>query len=470
MNLVIHGNTLFAWTAAAQMAAQGHSVLLCPAWSVLITVPDDEVLREPGLREAALAQQSAGRLRLGKGVDVLLAAPDTASDAAPDTAPVHQHWLAQDAGPRRLQDHCEALLVAACQQASAASAMALPAFAVLTPYPIGTLVSLNTHLQAVFAYQCQQAKADQRPVPSRAPVLYHFPLFVRGGFALHDFMNPSLLLLGCDESDAEAFLLEGLRPILRRAQETLWVSLAAAEVIKSGVNAMLATRVSFMNELAELCEVLQVDVEDVRQGLAADPRIGSAYLEPGCGFGGPSFADEVIDFSRTLEQSLDRPSLLGTVMSINQRQRELLFRKVWRYFQGDLAGRCFAVWGASYKPGSSSVQGSAVHPLLQALWAQGASTVVYDPMAGANLAAQYTDQPLLTLASSQTESLRGCRGQGVDGLLLVTAWDEFSAPDYALLKRALRTPVIFDGRNVYDPEFMQSQGFTYVGIGRGEIV
>ena len=115
MNLVIHGNTLFAWTAAAQMAAQGHSVLLCPAWSVLITVPDDEVLREPGLREAALAQQSAGRLRLGKGVDVLL--------AAPGTAPVHQHWLAQDAGPRRLQDHGEALLVAACQQASAASAL-----------------------------------------------------------------------------------------------------------------------------------------------------------------------------------------------------------------------------------------------------------------------------------------------------------------------------------------------------------
>ena len=459
MNLVIHGNTLFAWTAAAQMAAQGHSVLLCPAWSVLITVPDDEVLREPGLREAVLTQQSAGRLRLGKGVDVLL--------PASDQLPVHQHWIAESSGARRLQDHCEAILVAACQQTDA---LALPAFAVLTPYPIGTLASLNTHLNAVFEYQCQQAKADQREVPQVAPLLYHFPLFVRGGFALHDFMNPSLLLLGCDEPSAESFLLEGLRPILRRAQETLLVSLAAAEVIKSGVNAMLATRVSFMNELAELCEILKVDVEDVRQGLAADPRIGSAYLEPGCGFGGPSFADEVIDFSRTLEQSLDRPSLLGTVMSINQRQRELLFRKVWRYFQGDLAGRCFAVWGASYKPGSSSVQGSAVHPLLQALWAQGASTVVYDPMAGANLAAEYVDQPLLTLASSQAESLQGCRGQGVDALLLVTAWDEFSAPDYALLKRALRTPVIFDGRNVYDPAFMQSQGFTYVGIGRGEIV
>lgn len=464
MNLVVHGNTLFAWTAAAQMAALGHSVLLCPAWSVLVSVPDDEVLREPGLREAVLSQQNAGRLRLGKGVDVL----------APDASWVHQHWLAEDAGPRRLQDHCEALLVAACLQFNASQAQALPAFAVLTPYPIGTLVALNTHLQAVYDYQLQQAQADQRALPASAPVLYHFPLFVRGGFALRDFMNPSLLLLGCDEPEAEAFLLEGLRPILRRAQETQLVSLAAAEVIKSAVNAMLATRVSFMNELAELCENLHVDVEDVRQGLAADPRIGSAYLEPGCGFGGPSFADEVIDFSRTLEQSLDRPSLLGTVMSINQRQRELLFRKIWRYFHGDLAGRCFAVWGASYKPGSSSVQGSAVHPLLQALWAQGARTVVYDPMASANLAALYSDQPLLTVASSQAESLQGAvteaPSQGVDALVLVTAWDEFNAPDYALLKRCLKTPVVFDGRNVFDPEFMKDQGFVYVGIGRGDIV
>jgi len=135
-----------------------------------------------------------------------------------------------------------------------------------------------------------------------------------------------------------------------------------------------------------------------------------------------------------------------------------------------LAGRCFAIWGASYKPGSASVQGSTVHPLLQALWAQGASTVVYDPMAGQNLAEHYTDQPLLTIATSQASSLEGCRGQGVDALLVVTAWDEFSAPDYDLLKRSLRTPVIFDGRNIYDPQFMQDQGFVYVGIGRGEMV
>ena len=460
MNIVIHGNTLFAWTAAAQMAAQGHAVLLCPAWSAHITVPDDEVLREPGLKEAVLTQQTAGRLYLGMGVDCL-------QEGLPGISPVHQHWFAQDADARRLQDHCEALLVAACQQARLTP---LPAIAVLTPYPIGTLAALNRHLQAVHAYQCDQAQADQRHIAAAAPVLYHFPLFVRGGFALHDFMNPSLLLVGCDEPAAESFLLEGLRPILRRAQETLWVSLAAAEVIKSAVNAMLATRVSFMNELAEFCEVLRVDVEDVRQGLAADPRIGAAYLEPGCGFGGPSFADEVIGFSRTLEQSLDRSSLLGTVMSINQRQRELLFRKVWRYFQGELAGRCFAIWGASYKPGSASVQGSTVHPLLQALWAQGASTVVYDPMAGQNLAEHYTDQPLLTIATSQASSLEGCRGQGVDALLVVTAWDEFSAPDYGLLKRSLHTPVIFDGRNIYDPQFMQDQGFVYVGIGRGEMV
>ncbi len=457
MKIVIHGNTLFAWAAAAQMSALGHQIVLCPAWSALITVPDDEVLREPGLKDAVMTQQAAGRLRFAMGVDFLAATELT----------VDQHWLAQASGTRRLQDHCEALLAAACRQSSDAK---LPAFAVLTPYPIGTLAALNRHLRAVFQYHREQAQADQRRMAAHAPVLYSFPLFVRGGFALQDFLTPSLLLLGCDDPTAEAYLLEGLRPILRRAQDVMLVSLAAAEVIKSGVNAMLATRMSFMNELAELCEVLKVDVEDVRHGLAADPRIGAAYLEPGCGFGGPSFADEVIDFSRTLEQSLDRPSLLGTVMNINQHQRELMFRKVWRYFKGDLAGRCFAIWGASYKPGSASVQGSAVHPLLQALWAQGASTVVYDPMAGKNLADHYADQPLLSIASSQADSLQGCRHQGVDALLLVTAWSEFSAPDYALLKRSLRSPVIIDGRNVYDPAFMKSEGFVYLGIGRGDII
>ncbi|MES2721239.1 MAG: UDP binding domain-containing protein [Pseudomonadota bacterium] len=457
MRIVLHGNTLFAWTAATQLAALGHSVTLCPAWSVLITRPDDEVAREFGLTDSLSDQILAQRLSFASGIDFL----------SPDKPVVDQHLLALDGSVRRLQDQCEALVCAACLRADGEP---VPAFGVLTAFPAGTLRKLSDYLQQVFDYQCRQAIADQRILPSRGPLTFALPLFVRAGSALADFTAPPLLLIGCNEESARTLLFEALRPVVRNAREVMWVSLDAAELIKSAVNAMLATRVSFMNELASLCEHLRVDVDVVRQGMAADPRIGRAYLEPGCGFGGPSFSGEVINFSQTLQQSLGHSTLIGTVMDINTRQREELFRKVWRYFRGDLRGRCFVVWGAAYKPGSASVQESAVHPLLQALWAQGARTVVYDPLAGQSLAEHYTDQPLLLVANTLAESLEGGTEHALEAVIVVTACDEFKSPDYRLLHQRLKAPVIFDGRNIYDPDFMRQSGFVYVGIGRGDSV
>lgn len=457
MNIVVHGNTSFAWTAALQMSALGHSVILCPAWCELIILPDSEVSRELGLADLLESQLQSGRFQLARGVDFV--------DA--NVAAVEQHWMAIDGKVCGLLEQCEALLAAACQRPAATT---LPLFGVLTAFPIGTLSRLSEHLLAVLADSRRQAELNGRAFPQGRPSTFALPLFIRAGSSLKDFLSPSLLLIGCTDNDCRDTVLETLRPIVRRAAKVKVVTPDAAEVIKSSVNGMLATRMSFMNEVALLCEKLNVDVEVVRQGIAADPRVGQDYLEPGCGFGGPSFSGEVINFSHTLNDTLGRRSLIETVMDINVRQREELFRKIWRYFQGDLKGRCFAIWGAAYKPGSASVQDSAVHPLLEALWAQGAHTCVYDPLAGSNLAAQYPDQPLLTVASTASMALQGCAELWTDALILVTAWDEFQALDFALLRRQLRQPVIFDGRNVYDPVFMRNEGFTYIGIGRGAAV
>lgn len=457
MNIVVHGNTSFAWTAALQMSAVGHSVTLCPDWRELIVLPDSEVSRELGLVDLLEIQLHGGRFQLARGMDFLRA----------DAAVVEQHWMASDGKVRGLLDQCEALLSAACQRAGDT---VLPIFGVLTAFPIGTLSRLSEHLLDVLGYARQQAILDCREFPQGQPSTFALPLFVRAGSSLRDFLSPPLLLIGCTDDACRDIVLEALRPIVRRAAEVKVVTLDAAEIIKSSVNGMLATRMSFMNEVALLCEKLQVDVELVRQGIAADPRVGQDYLEPGCGFGGPSFSGEVINFSHTLNDTLGRRSLIETVMDINVRQREELFRKIWRYFRGDLKGRCFAIWGAAYKPGSASVQDSAVHPLLEALWAQGARTCVYDPLAGGNLATQYVDQPLLKVVSSTSAALKGCAELGTDALILVTAWDEFQSLDFALLRSQLRQPVIFDGRNVYDPVFMRKEGFTYIGIGRGEAV
>lgn len=460
MNLVIHGNTPFAWAAAIQMAAFGNQVTLCPSWAALITDPDAELLREPGLAALRMEQQRVGRLRFARGIDFTF----------PDVPTPDHFWIAHDASQRRLLKEAEALLSAAFIRADSGR---LPAFCVLTPFPVGTLARLQTYLHQVADYLRQQGHADQRVVPEQPPAVYALPLFVRAGSILSDFKQPPLLLIGSDDAALGGDLLEALRPVVRRAHEVMIVPLAAAEMIKSGVNAMLATRMSFMNEIASLCERLNVDVDLVRQGMAADPRIGGDYLQPGCGFGGPSFSSELLSFARTMKDTLDRRSLIETAISINERQREILFRKLWRHFEGRLAGRCFAIWGAAYKPGSASVQDSAVHPLLQALWAQGARTRVYDPLAGTSLAETYPDQPLLTVvpgAYAAVEACSGSGGEGADALILVTACEEFQNPDFTLLRTALKQPLIFDGRNVYDPAYLAEIGFTYIGIGRGTVV
>lgn len=471
MNIVIHGNTPYAWAAAIQMASLGNYVVLCPLWSTLLSTPDDELAREPSLTQCLLEQTRGGRLSFAAGQDFTLE-----ERATPD-----QFWLAQDVPLPRLLNDSDALLSAAIIRADREQ---LPAFVVTTPYPVGSMARLQDYLNGVTTYLREQARADKRAVSLSPLMIFALPLFVRAGSIMNDFLKPALVLIGCDDKAQGAQLRETLRPIARRANEVMIVPLAAAELIKSAVNAMLATRMSFMNEISTLCEILSIDVAVVASGMAADPRIGSDYLQPGCGFGGPSFSTELISFARTMKDTLDRQSLIETAISVNERQREVLFRKLWRFFKGDLQGRTIAIWGGAYKPGSASVQFSPVHPLLEALWAQGAKTRIYDPLAGPSLLDRYHDQTLLEVVSEPYAAIEGSspefvsvesdvslsRQQSADALVIVTAWDEFQCPDFERLLRTLKQPLIVDGRNIYDPDVLKTMGFCYVGIGRGDVL
>ena len=432
MRVCVHGDTLFAWVSAAKLAETGNQVLIRASGINNSFDPS----REPNLSLLLDEQQQAQRLVI-----------ESLADEIPTD--IHLHLIALDLAVEEV----ESLVTYVIQQVDDSAPLL---FLVLSTLPIGSLDSL----------QCFATQALLDLKRNQKINIVGLPLFCREGSALSDFSKPSLLLVsGERDSVSVKHTLELLRPFVRKAAHMMIVPHTTGELIKMGVNAMLATRISFINEMASLAEKLGVDIELVREGLAADPRIGADYLQAGCGFGGPSFSEDLLSYAKTLREEVDTSGLMDAVLAINESQREILFRKVWRFFAGKLAGKKLAIWGAAFKAGTASLENSVVHPLLQALWAQGCITQVYDPLASDALYAQYGAHPLLHIAKTAEEAT-----QQADALVLVTAWDEFWSPDFEQLKKNLKQAVVFDGRNMYEPDFMLEQGFRYFAIGRGESI
>lgn len=426
MKVCVYGDSLHGWIASAAFAETGNRV-----W---VDAPEDSdyPAREPGLRELVEEQRKTGRL-----VSV------TSEELYAADANIHVIAAGHD------MDVIRGTMVGIMVKATRAVTLL-----VMASLPVGSLDDL-------------QAFADARVAGAGAhfPVtVIGMPVFIRAGSALSDFNRPAMLLISGEQaSRAVQSVLELMRPFARQAEHVMIVSHPTAELIKMGITSMLAMRISFINEMAALSEKLGVDIDLVREGLAADPRIGGAYLQPGCGFGGPSFASDLLSYSRTFKEELEVSGLIDAVITINQSQREILFRKLWRFFRGRLDGLRIAIWGASFKPDTASIENSVIHPLLQALWAQGCNTVVYDPMASGALRLHYPDEQRLSIAETAVSA-----ATGADALVIVTEWDEFWNPDFEELRTLLKQPAIFDGRNIYDPDFLSEQGFRYFGIGRGE--
>lgn len=291
------------------------------------------------------------------------------------------------------------------------------------------------------------------------------PEFLKEGAAVADCQRPDRIVIGTDSVSAEKKLRELYAPFCRNHEKLIVMDVRSAELTKYAANCMLATKISFMNEMANLAEKLGADIEKVRQGIGSDPRIGYHFIYPGCGYGGSCFPKDVQALVRTAEKVGYVPALLKSVEAVNSRQKEKLFTHIQAYFGGDLAGKHIALWGLSFKPNTDDMRDASSRVLMESLWAAGASVQAYDPEAMNETQRIYGTRSDLTLMGTKESALNGA-----DALVVCTEWNAFKAPDFDLVKDALSHAVIFDGRNLYDPAMLEEQGIGYYGIGRGRSV
>jgi UDPglucose 6-dehydrogenase len=291
------------------------------------------------------------------------------------------------------------------------------------------------------------------------------PEFLKEGNAVEDFMRPDRVVVGVEGEHARRAMDRLYKPFMINSYRVIFTDIRSAEMIKYAANAMLATRISFMNDIAGLCELVGADVGMVRKGIGTDPRIGSKFLYPGLGYGGSCFPKDVQALIHTAGEHGMRLEILEAVEAINHRQKGVLAAKVEREFGGDLTGRVFGVWGLAFKPETDDVRESAAIATIRRLVATGATVRVYDPVA-MDAARTVLNSPddSVTYCASMYEAARG-----VDALLLVTEWKEFRLPDWDAVAREMRGKHLFDGRNIYDPRELTEKGFTYHGIGTGMV-
>ncbi|MDD2881484.1 MAG: UDP-glucose/GDP-mannose dehydrogenase family protein [Rhodoferax sp.] len=288
------------------------------------------------------------------------------------------------------------------------------------------------------------------------------PEFLKEGAAIDDFMKPDRIVVGCDDEQAALNMRALYAPFQRNHDRLIVMDIRSAELTKYAANAMLATRISFMNELANLAEKLGADIENVRRGIGSDPRIGYDFLYAGAGYGGSCFPKDVKALIKTaaVDAGIDL-KVLTAVEAANDAQKHVLGSKIKAHFGDNLAGKHFALWGLSFKANTDDMREATSREVIKDLITAGATVTAYDPVAMAEAKHCFPNEPKLSYAESQTAAL-----DDADALVIVTEWKEFRSPDFTTLKAKLKTPLIFDGRNLYDPKLVRELGFKYMAIGR----
>ena len=289
----------------------------------------------------------------------------------------------------------------------------------------------------------------------------YLPDVIQEGNALGSFTYARQVIVGVDHDAVKSMMQELLRPFFQFQHQYLFMPILDAEFTKLSISGMLAMRIGYMNDLALVSEKLGIDIFNVQQGLAADNRIGSAYLSAGAGFGGENFSHDILTLSNTVSDIGVQSQLLEQIWNNNERQKEILFRKLWNHFQTNLKYKKIAIWGASFKENTSSIHNAPIHALLEALWAQGAIVHLHDPQALAEICQYYGDRSDLILFEDQYQATAQA-----DALCLMTAWKQYLSPDFQKLKSQMNHLLLLDGRNVYDPAYVKAQGFSYQGVGR----
>jgi len=436
MNISVYGCELSGLVTAGSLAHAGNQVMALPVGYVKVEDIKKGILprEEPGLDHLVSTEVKSGRLVFEADWNKGLVNADIIILSMPSWNAKQAEKVIDLIGKKSLED------VLVINQST---------------LPIGTADRFEAMLKLAFAEKGLVAKA----------VVVSMPEFISEGSAIVDFSKPDRIVLGSSNKEAIAAIKDLMRPFNRVTDQVKVMSTRAAEYTKYAVNALLATRISLINELANNAEHFNIDIEEVRQGLGSDNRIGFNYLYAGCGFGGPSFAADVQLLVDSLESKGYDADLLKTVLSNNETQKEVLFRKAWRFFNQDLRGIKIGIWGLSFKPNTATVDNAPSLKTIEALIAQGAEVIAYDPKAMPAFSKYWGERSGVTLVDDMYLAI-----EGVDALMVLSEWESFWSPNYQQLLDKMARPVIFDGRNIYNQQVMNQQGFRYFGVGRGEVV
>ncbi|MBH3411415.1 UDP-glucose dehydrogenase family protein [Pseudomonas putida] len=327
----------------------------------------------------------------------------------------------------------------------------------------GPKVIVNKSTSPVGTVDRIKARISQAVADAERYQVISNPEFLKEGSAVEDCMRPDRIIIGGAEPAEVELLRELYQPFSRNREKIMLMDARSAELTKYAANCMLATKISFINEMANLAEHLGADIEMVRRGIGSDPRIGYDFIYPGCGFGGSCFPKDLQALRRAAEAEGFDPQLLGAVEAVNQRQKSRLFSKIQRHYPDGLHGKVFAVWGLSFKPNTDDIREASSLVLLDALWGAGARVQAHDPQAMEEGQRLYGARPDLKLVPCKDDAL-----QGADALVIVTEWQDYRVLNLDQVPQQLADRVVFDGRNLFEPEHMAAAGLTYYGIGRGQ--
>ncbi|SDJ10351.1 UDP-glucose dehydrogenase family protein [Billgrantia gudaonensis] len=440
MNVTVFGTGYVGLVQGAVLADVGHHV-------VCVDVDADKVAKleqgivpifEPGLETLVKENAAAGRLRF-------------TTDAAAGVAHGTVQFIAVGTPPD--EDGSADLQYVLAVAETVARHMTEHRIVIdKSTVPVGTADKVRARMSDVLAERGRQALTFD---------VVSNPEFLKEGSAVADCQKPDRIIIGTESEATEELMRELYAPFNRNHEKILVMDVKSAELTKYAANCMLATKISFMNEIANLAERLGADIEMVRHGIGSDPRIGYHFIYPGVGYGGSCFPKDVQALIRTAEQIDFDARVLKAVEARNHEQKTTLFAKIHRHFGGELAGKTVALWGLAFKPNTDDMREAPSRVLMEALWEAGARVQAFDPEAMEEAQRIYGARDELTLCGTKEAALKGA-----DALAIVTDWQSFKAPDFELIRQQLSAPVIFDGRNLYEPKRMARKGFTYYSVGR----
>jgi len=441
MNITVFGTGYVGLVSGACLADVGHHVMCVDVDEAKITALKDGIIPiyEPGLEPMVTRNFAEGRLRF-------------TTDAAEGVAFAELQFIAVGTPPDE-DGSADLQYVLTVAKTIGAHMDGYKVVIDKSTVPVGTADKVKATIAAALAGRGVSLPFD----------VCSNPEFLKEGAAIEDFTKSARIVVGTDSEAVRERMRECYGPYSRNHDKLMFMDIRAAELTKYAANAMLATKISFMNEIANLAELLGADVEQVRQGIGSDPRIGYQFIYPGCGYGGSCFPKDVQALARTASQVGYDAELLKAVESVNNRQKHTLFDKLQQAFDGDLSGRTIAIWGLSFKPNTDDMRAAPSRVLMESLWGVGARVRAYDPEAMHETARIYGERADLQLVEHRDHAL-----EGADALVICTDWKQFRTVDFNWLKKQLASPVVVDGRNLFDPKHVKAAGLMYYAVGRAD--